>query len=115
MSGIVFFGTNKLDELRAFYEVNIGCQIWLEQADCIVFKHDNFLFGFCKRQEAETNGILCFFYSEQKTVDDFYDKFNNIALAQPILNEKYEIYHFFVTDPEGRKVEFQHFIKEKQV
>ncbi|MCP4703764.1 MAG: VOC family protein [candidate division Zixibacteria bacterium] len=109
MSGIVFFGTNKLDEITEFYFNQIGCDIWLEQADCKIFRHDNFLLGFCTRKEVENNGIITFFFSDKNEVDRFYNKFKSLAETSPIENEKYKIYHFFIHDPEGRKVEFQYF------
>jgi hypothetical protein len=109
MSGIVFFGTKKLEELTDFYHKEIGCDIWLEQADCKIFRHNNFLFGFCSRKEFETSGIITFFFSEKQEVDNFYKRFKPQAEAPPAENEKYKIYHFFIRDPEGRKVEFQYF------
>jgi len=112
MSGIIFLGTNQLEKITDFYHKEIGCEIWLEQADCKIFKHDNFLLGFCARQEKEINGIITFFYSDKSEVDRFYQKFKSLAESPPIENEKYEIYHFFIHDPEGRKVEFQYFISD---
>lgn len=109
MSGIIFLGTNKLDELTNFYHKDIGCDIWLEQADCKIFRHDNFLLGFCTREKINTDGIITFFFNEKQEVDRFYDKFKSVAEAPPVDNEKYNIYHFFIRDPEGRKVEFQFF------
>ncbi len=109
MSGIIFLGTNSLDKITEFYHNEIGCEIWMEQADCKIFRHGNLLLGFCKRKECETNGIITFFFSEKKKVDKFYEKFKILAEAPPVDNEKYEIYHFFIRDPEGRKVEFQYF------
>ena len=32
-------------------------------------------------------------------------------ILEQYLNEKYEIYHFFAKDPEGRAVEFQKFLQ----
>ena len=109
MSGIVFFGTNKLTELTDFYHKKIGCDIWLEQADCRIFRHNNFLLGFCTRKKIDINGIITFFFSNRREVDRFYEKYRSIAETPPVNNEKYNIYHFFIRDPEGRKVEFQYF------
>lgn len=109
MSGIVFFGTGRLNELKDFYLNQIGCRLWLEQADCAIFCHGNFLFGFCRRSDIETEGIITFFFDKKIEVDMFYEKFRNLAESTPVVNEKYNIYHFFVHDPEGRKVEFQYF------
>ena len=115
MSGIIFFGTNKLEQLTKFYHIEIGCDIWLEQADCKIFKHDDFLLGFCTRKKKETDGIITFFFSNKNVVDSYYEKFKSIAEAPPVDNDKYGIYHFFVLDPEGRKVEFQYFTNSVEI
>ena len=109
MSGIVFLGTQKLLDLKEFYLDQVGCELWLDQRDCLIFKHGNFLFGFCERDHVDKEGIIAFFYDKKEGVDRFYEKFKETALSQPGMNEKYGVYQFFATDPEGRKVEFQYF------
>jgi len=108
-NGIVFFKTNKLDTLKNFYINKVECEIWMDQGDCIIFSHGNFLFGFCSRDKVDTNGILTFFYDEKDEVDRFYGKFKDTAKDKPKMNPNYPIYHFFTEDPEGRALEFQHF------
>jgi nitroreductase len=109
MSGIVFFKTNRLDDLKKFYIDRIGCDLWMEQADCALFRQGNFIFGFCEREEVDTGGIITFFYETREAVDRRYAVLGDIASARPKFNDKYDIYHFFATDPEGRMVEFQSF------
>jgi len=115
MSGIIFMGTGKLDEIRQFYLERVGAELWLEQEDCIVLKHGNMLFGFCNREECDTSGIITFFYPTTTEVDEKYEQFIRSDLKQtvetePVQNEKYRIYHFFARDPEGRRIEFQAFL-----
>lgn len=109
MAGIVFFKTNKLKELQRFYLQEVGCELWMDQGDCIILQHDDFLFGFCEREKAETAGIITFFYKAKQEVDRFYRKFSQIADSEPKDNPKYPIYHFFARDPENRIIEFQYF------
>lgn len=109
MSGIIFFGTNKLSDLRQFYVAEIGCKLWLEQADCIILKHGNLLFGFCQREQVQTEGMITFFFETREEVDACYGKFKARALGEPVFNDKYQIYQFFAADPEGRTIEFQYF------
>jgi hypothetical protein len=109
MCGIIFFKTQKLAELRDFYLHEVGCELWMDQKDCLIFKSGNMLFGFCQREQAETGGMVTFFYEKKKAVDKAYKKFKSIAISSPKMNEKYQIYHFFARDPEGRYVEFQYF------
>ncbi len=109
MAGIVFFKTTMLEELTRFYVDEVGCRLWMDQTDCRIFRHGSFLFAFCQRDKAETDGILTFFYPERQTVDRIYDHFRDRALGKPRMNPSYPIYNFFATDPEGRTIEFQYF------
>jgi hypothetical protein len=112
MNGIIFYKTKIIAELTAFYINEIGCEIWLEQEDCKVFKFGNILFGFCDRDEADICGMITFFYDKKDKVDEMYNKFSAIAEDKPKMNPKYRIYHFFAKDPEGRVIEFQWFWDE---
>ncbi|MFW9778213.1 MAG: VOC family protein [Candidatus Heimdallarchaeota archaeon] len=112
MAGIVFLKTQKLERILDFYTSMIEATVWVDQKDCIIFKHDNFLFGFCEGVKTEKVGLLTFFYQTIEEVDRMYDKLRNIAITQPKRNEKYRIYQFFATDPEGRDLEFQSFLHE---
>ena len=53
--------------------------------------------------------MLTFFYETGHDIDLMYDNFKAVAETPPIYNSKYNIYHFFASDPEGRKLEFQYF------
>jgi nitroreductase len=110
MSGMLFLGTRMMEELKDFYISKVGMNIWLEQADCIVLKHGNLLLGFCKREEVDTSGILTFLYENKSAVDEMFAKLGQFSTTEPKENEKYKIYHFFASDPEGRRVEFQSFL-----
>lgn len=109
MGGIIFFKTQKLTELKDFYVNRVGCLLWMDQMDCLIFKYGNMLFGFCRRDKADIGGMVTFFYKKKDEVDEAYKKFKSIALSIPRMNEKYRIYHFFAIDPEGRYMEFQYF------
>jgi nitroreductase len=109
MGGILFMGTAMPGKIKAFYIDQVGCQPWLEQEDCIILRHGNFLFGFCERKEVDKGGVLTFFFEKKSEVDHVYKRLTSIATTEPKLNEKYRIYNFFAEDPEGRKIEFQYF------
>jgi hypothetical protein len=110
LSGIVFFQTEKLAELERFYIKKVGCTLWLDQGSCKIFKAGNMLFGFCRGEKADMDALLTFFYQTQKEVDEQYQTFKSTALSPPKTNMRYRIYHFFARDPEGRLIEFQHFL-----
>lgn len=110
MSGILFLRTNKRKEITDFYTTHVDCDIWLEQAECTILRHGNFLFGFCERDTPpQTEVMLTFFYDSQAEVDQVYARHKATAEAPPKYNEKYRIYQFFAHDPEGRALEFQQF------
>ena len=107
--GIVFFKAHDLDTLESFYTQTIGCTLWLDQGACKIFQHGNMLFGFCRADEKDQQGVITFFYPERSQVDTMYRKLQDIALDSPKMNEKFNIYHFYARDPEGRSIEFQYF------
>jgi len=108
----VFFRTTQLDTLSRFYTDRIGCSLWLDQGACKIFKHGNMLFGFCRSEEADQQGVITFFYPGREQVDAMYGKLRDVALEKPKMNERFNIYHFYAKDPEGRSIEFQYFNHE---
>ncbi|AFZ74477.1 VOC family protein [Natronobacterium gregoryi] len=108
MDGIVFFGTERHDEVVNFYR-ELGANVWLEQPDCTILEAGSFRFGFCERDSADTEGIVTFVFDDRDGVDEAYTALSELADEEPRLNETYEIYQFFASDPEGRTVEFQCF------
>ena len=112
LSGVVFFKTVHLDEITRFYIDRVGAELWMDQVDCRIFRHGRFLFGFCRREESETCGILTFVYPDREGVDRMYRAFEREALDPPCDNPRYPIYNFFARDPEGRMIEFQVFTSD---
>ena len=112
VTGVVFFKTVRLDELTGFYTDRVGAELWMDQSDCRIFRHGRFLFGFCEREEAETEGIITFVYPDREGVDRMYEVFAAEAIEAPCDNPRYPIYNFFARDPEGRLIEFQVFTSD---
>jgi catechol-2,3-dioxygenase len=110
--GIVFLRTQELDSVSEFYTKRIGCELWLDQGNCKILKHGNMLFGFCQSDQIDKEGVITFFYPEKSTVDSMYNKMENLADSQPKMNPRFNIYHFYAKDPEGRSIEFQYFNHE---
>jgi hypothetical protein len=109
-SGIVFFSTRMLPEIKRFYQEEIGCRLWLDQGGCAIFRYGNLLIGFCQGREAEVEGMITFFFEDRDDVDSAYARFKDIATGPPRENPRYRIYQFFAKDPEGRSLEFQYFL-----
>lgn len=110
MAGIIFFRTTMLQDIVDFYVNEAGMHIWLEQAECVILNHGNFLLGFCERDVPETQGCITLFYPTKEDVDVMYDQLKHISTSEPVVNDRYEIYQFFTEDPEGRTLEFQAFL-----
>jgi hypothetical protein len=112
MSGIVFFASEAHDDVLEFYTDRLGADVWLEQPDCTILRYDNQLFGFCDREDAETDGILTFVVEDRAAVDAVHDDLADVAREDPHENERYDIYQFFADDPDGRTAEFQTFLHD---
>ena len=112
MSGIIFFKTCMLDELREFYIKKLKCELWLEQAECVILRNGNLLLGFCQRETPDLEGMITFFYETSSEVDQAYEQLKTCATTTPKMNDKYRIYHFFAEDPEKRAIELQYFDHE---
>jgi len=41
-----------------------------------------------------------------------YSKFIDTAEGAPQISERYNIYHFYARDPDGRRLEFQRFLHD---
>lgn len=109
VTGVVFFTTEQLEALSQFYVERVGAELWMDQGDCRIFRHGQFLFGFCERERAERCGVLTFVYPDKESVDRMYDEFRDEAQAAPRDNPNYPIYNFFASDPDDRLIEFQVF------
>jgi nitroreductase len=110
MSGIIFLKTMMLDQVTQFYKERLQFEEWMNQNDCRILRYGNLLLGFCQRDEADTSGLVTIFCQSQGAVDGYYDRLKNVARERPKHNDKYNIYHFFGTDPEKRTFEVQFFL-----
>jgi catechol 2,3-dioxygenase-like lactoylglutathione lyase family enzyme len=111
MAGLVFLGTRDLKRIKEFYTSEMEMEIWLEQAECFIVKHENLLLGFCQRDKADIDGVFTLFFNTNEEVDRFHKKFLDTAEGAPTINERYRIYHFYAKDPDGRRIEFQRFLQ----
>ena len=109
MNGIVFFGTEHLEDIVAFHTGRLGAVVWLEQPACTILRHGNLIVGFCRAQRAQTDGLITLVVDHRSEVDEVYERLEDVASSQPRYNAEYAIYHFYGTDPEGRPFEVQCF------
>ncbi|MBA3046356.1 MAG: VOC family protein [Candidatus Thermoplasmatota archaeon] len=111
MSGLIFLKCKDLPKVRAFYLNTVEMEVWLEQPRISILRHGNFLIGFHDTGEIDDGCLLTFYYETNEEVDAMYQKLKDTASFAPKVNDKYNIYHFFAKDPEGRNIEFQRFLQ----
>jgi nitroreductase len=107
VGGIVFFKTTIFEAVKKFYLEILECTVWLEQSGICIVRHGNQLIGICRGNEADVDMLLTFFYSSREEIDAMAMKLTPIEMAK--YNPDFDIYHFYTTDPEGRRIEIQAF------
>ncbi len=110
MSGIIFFKTKSLDIIHHFYHYTLMMEVWLEQPNCYIYKQGNLLLGFMQANVVENQGIITIFDQDKEVIEKAYEQYSGLVIQDLAINEKFNIYHFYIHDPEGRKIEFQTFL-----
>ena len=112
---IFFLGTKDLIKTHEFYHEILGLEMIKDQKVCKIYKiTDQSSIGFCEHIEPTVNEkspIVTFLCD---SVDDTYNNLEDKGLIineAPTINEKFNIYHFFIKDPNGYTLEFQKFLK----
>ncbi len=112
---ITFLHTRDLRETRWFYSKILGLDLVRDQGTCLIFKTtDQSYLGFCEHIDPieASRSVILTLVSED--VDDWYAKLKEKdapILDAPKANPKYNIYHFFLKDPNGYWIEIQKFDK----
>lgn len=112
-SQITFLYTEDLARSAPFYEDVLGLPLALDQGSCRIYRitGGTAYIGLCQRAEPRTKDGLIFTIVSQD-VDGWYERITSKGVtceAAPRLNETYNIYHFFVRDPNGYLIEIQRF------
>lgn len=111
---IVFLGTNDLEKTHEFYQDILGLPLYKDQGLCRIYDIEGGgKIGFCEHMGVSVSGkspIITFLTDD---VDGVYKKLLKKGVKiekEPGLNPKFNIYHFFATDPNGYFVEIQRFL-----
>lgn len=109
---ITFLDTTDLVSTAKFYEEVLGLRLAVDQGRCRIYAvTDSAFLGFCQRDRAEPReGVILTLVTED--VDEFAGRLSALGAVLekgPEYNPEYDIYHFFVRDPNGYKVEVQRF------
>ncbi|MEE8500163.1 MAG: VOC family protein [Kiloniellales bacterium] len=111
---VTFLYTRDLERSAAFYGETLGLPMVLDQGDCRIYRvsSDAFL-GVCRCSEARPcnpEGVIVTLVSGD--VDGWYERLKAKGTAfdtAPRENRAYNIYHFFLRDPDGYRIEIQRF------
>jgi catechol 2,3-dioxygenase-like lactoylglutathione lyase family enzyme len=115
---ITFLYTSDLAETSRFYEEALCLPLKLDQGTCRIYQvsQDAYL-GFCQRNdapEADDHPTACIILTlVTPDVDEWYRYLTAKGVdvdERPAANPKYQVYHFFLRDPNGYMLEIQSFL-----
>lgn len=112
---ITFIYVSDLNESMKFYENIMGFPLRLDQGTCRIVEtsqESGGLLGYCARNKKPTPACDLIITLVSSSVDEWYEYLIDCGVkipAPPKINQKYKIYHFFFTDPDGYKLEIQEF------
>ncbi len=111
---IVFFGVEDLEQTDSFYRQHLGLTLDRDQQVCRIYSvPGGGRLGFCSHLPVfqDKKGAIITLLTDD--VDAFYRQLKERGLSlagEPERNEKFNIYHFFLEDPDGYLVEIQTFL-----
>ena len=112
---VTFLYASDLAASAAFYGETLGLPLVLDQGSCRIFQSSRGSFvGVCQcSDERPVNpaGVIVTFVTDN--VDGWYDRLKAKGVnfdTAPNKNAKFNIYHCFLSDPDGYKIEIQHFL-----
>ena len=110
---ITFLQAQNLDITRKFYTDLLNLPLVRDQEACLIFGvAENAYLGFCRHIEPIPPGRRVILTLVTDDVDGWYQRLKSRGadlVSQPKANAKFEIYHFFLKDPDGYWIEIQRF------
>ena len=111
---VAFYYTKDLMATTHFYTETIELELALDQGTCKIFKiNSNAFIGFCENSNNKPAPETCIITFVTENVDQTFQEINekNIeVIKSPTFNPDFNIYHCFIKDPNGYKVEIQKFL-----
>ncbi len=111
---VVFFGAADLEEVHGFYHGCLELPLYKDQGLCRIYEvPGGGLLGFCSHlavHHAEKSPIITLLTDD---VDGMYERLQEHGYTpetKPKHYTKFNIYHFFLKDPNGYTVEIQTFL-----
>ncbi len=111
---VTFLATGDLEANAAFYEDLLGLPLILDQGVCRIYQTGKTAFlGFCEHLPAVLGEQPVIITLVSQDVDGWFDYASEkgaMIEKEPVMNATYNIYHFFMRDPDGYLVEIQRFL-----
>lgn len=110
---IVFIYVRDLVKSREYYLGLLGCKLLVDQGRCLIVRTSpGGYLGVCQKDGggSGSENLILTFVTDQ--VDAWYEKLINAGVqieGGPKENQEFGIYHFFASDPDGYRLEFQQF------
>jgi len=111
---IAFFGVSDLAATDEFYSNKLELELYKDQGLCRIYRvPGGGMIGFCSHMAVtarEKSPILTFLTED---VNGWYARLNErgaVMEGGPKSNPRFNIYHFFLVDPDGYTVEIQRFL-----
>jgi catechol 2,3-dioxygenase-like lactoylglutathione lyase family enzyme len=112
---VMFLPTDNHQKIIDFYEGVLGLELVRDQTLCRIYKTGPTSYlGFCERGYTIPTDFRVVITLLIDDVDGVYKllKARNIAIeSEPELSERFNVYQFFVRDPNGYLVEIQRFLE----
>ena len=116
---IAFYGTEDLDKTHKFYSGLLELELFKDQGKCKIYQMPKGgKIGFCEHLDncgGENGPIITLVVND---VDKIYAHIARSGYKIPPFpeeNEEFSIYHFFIEDPNGYKVEIQKFLEDEDI
>jgi len=110
---ITFLHSSDLEATRHFYTNLLSLPLVRDQSTCLIFRvTDSAYLGFCEHIEPVAPGRKVILTLVSDAVDEWYEVLKSSAVQlsnPPQFTPKYQIYHFFLQDPDGYWIEIQRF------
>lgn len=110
---ITFLHTQDLEKTRQFYSELLGLFMVRDQETCLIFRVTKEAYlGFCEHIEPIASGRKVILTLVSDDVDGWFaalKKRGAVLTDSPKANAHYQIYHFFIKDPNGYLIEIQRF------
>ena len=114
---ITFIYVADLEETKIFYEDILQFPLVLDQGSCRIvstIQGGGGFLGYCERKKEENNsgGIIITLVSSMVDEWFIYLQSRGVEIPEPPkINPVYDIYHFFLRDPDGYTLEIQQFLE----